>query len=278
MAQTTSFAKAGELIGLSQSAVSAQMQRLEQALGRKLFERGPKSIQLSDAGRLLIPEAQSLIEQWRNLKYETTSDVGLIKLGAIHSVHTSILTPSIAAFCQQHSHWKIRVIPDISISLLAKVESGELDAAIIIKPSFALPEHLRWTSLAREPFCLMVPETTEVSNWSEAIHTHSFIRYYKGSFGGRIVDSFLRKHAIDIQDIIEIDDIQAMVDLVVRGVGAAFVPWNTTTPKGCRCIPLDDDEFYREIGVIATPHSLIQGHLDQLIESMQLNTKHTSDL
>lgn len=84
VAKTGSFAKAGDAIGLSQSAVSAQMQRLEQALNRELFDRGPKSIKLSNAGWQLIPEAESIIDQWSKIKNETVQDSGILKIGSIH--------------------------------------------------------------------------------------------------------------------------------------------------------------------------------------------------
>ncbi|PJC85672.1 LysR family transcriptional regulator [Vibrio sp. HA2012] len=268
VAKYKSFAKAGEHIGLSQSAVSAQMQRLEQALSRTLFDRGPKSIWLNDAGWLLIPEAESIIRQWSKIRDESVKDTGTLRIGSIHSVQTSFVTPAITRFIHQFPQWKIQVIPDISISLLSKIEAGELDAAILIKPSFALPEHLIWKSISEEPFCLIVPGETDSEAWKSYLQTFPFIRYYKGSFGGRIVDTFLNKHDIPVQEVIEIDDIQSMVDLVRRGHGVALVPWPHDTPEGCTCISLGQLTFYREIGIVFPRQSPKRTHVDCFVSSI----------
>ena len=59
VAQEGSFAAAGGKIGLTQSAVSAQMQRLENELGLALFERAGRSARISKAGRQVLSEAQA---------------------------------------------------------------------------------------------------------------------------------------------------------------------------------------------------------------------------
>lgn len=269
VAKFRSFVNAGKQIGLSQSAVSAQMQRLETALDRELFERGPKSVKLNDAGWLLIPEAEALLQQWLKMKDETNRDSGTLRVGSIHSFQAPYVTPCLDKFIATFPQWKVRVIPDVSISLLSKIEADELDAAILIKPSFELPKHLLWKTITKEPFSLIVPAETTSTDWQEPLHHQPFIRYYHGSFGGRIVDRFLNVHNISVNDCIEIDDIQSMVDLVARGLGVALVPGNQIDLKGCQSIPLGENTFYREIGIITPLSSEKVRHTKYFIETMQ---------
>ncbi|WP_163018573.1 helix-turn-helix domain-containing protein, partial [Pseudomonas viridiflava] len=67
VAQAGTFAAAGNRIGLTQAAVSAQMQRLEAELGFALFERKGRSAQLNRMGHQTLLQAQELIRLYHNL-------------------------------------------------------------------------------------------------------------------------------------------------------------------------------------------------------------------
>ena len=68
VAQSGSTVAAAEVVALSQSATSAALQQLELGLGVALFERGGKRLALNDVGRVMLPQALSLLEQARNLE------------------------------------------------------------------------------------------------------------------------------------------------------------------------------------------------------------------
>jgi DNA-binding transcriptional LysR family regulator len=65
-------------------------------------------------------------------------------VGSIASVQASFLVNAIQRFREGSPGWHIRVIPGVSLNLLALVDSEELDVAVIIKPPFALPPELKW--------------------------------------------------------------------------------------------------------------------------------------
>ena len=67
-AETASFSAAGSRLGLTQSAVSTQIRRLEQELGCLLFDRAGKSVTLSDTGRKLLPDAIRILETFEAMK------------------------------------------------------------------------------------------------------------------------------------------------------------------------------------------------------------------
>uniref|UniRef100_A0A0S4TV46 Transcriptional regulators, LysR family n=1 Tax=Ralstonia solanacearum TaxID=305 RepID=A0A0S4TV46_RALSL len=76
-----------------------------------------------------------------------------------------------------------------------------------------------------------------------------------------------------MQEVIELDELQAMVQLVARGQGVALVPRTLAQgawPAGVRAVPLGDDAFYREIGLVERPrHSrqAIAGRLADRIDA-----------
>jgi DNA-binding transcriptional LysR family regulator len=141
----------------------------------------------------------------------------------------------------------------VSLNLLAHVDSGEVDVAVIIKPPFALPAELKWRTLTLEPFVLLVPRELAARPWRSVLKSEPFIRYDRNSFGGRLVDRFLRRIRVTVHDVVELDELQGIVGLVAQGVGVAIVPQaaGLYMPDTVAALPLgDDDVFFREIGLV----------------------------
>lgn len=255
VARDGTFAGAGQRIGLTQAAVSAQMQRLENELGFALFDRTGRSARLNAMGHETLARAEEILRLYdqlgsRNSGQRTASKVNV---GAIASVQRSKLADALARLRKQIPECRTRVVPGLSMALLDLVDAGEIDLAAIIKPPFALQSDLSWTTLAREPFRLLVPRHVEGDDWAQLISSHPFVRYDRTSFGGRQVDRFLRAAHIDVQEACEVDELDAIVYLVARGVGVALVPQTVAHrrwPAAVRAVDLGDHTFYREIGLV----------------------------
>ncbi|WP_250515600.1 LysR family transcriptional regulator [Caballeronia sp. INDeC2] len=255
VARHGTFAGAGAHIGLTQSAVSAQMQRLEAHLGVALFDRTGRSATLNKAGRRTLELADELIALYARLAEPEGEDGrgGSLSVGAIASAHAVLLPEAISAFRRVLPAWRIRLVPGVSLNLLASVDAGEMDMAVIIRPPFSLPAELRWRTLVAEPFVLLAPAAKKDADWRELIETEPFIRYDRRSFGGRQVDTFLTKRRIAVRDSIEVDELPGIAQLVARGLGVALVPVTDgigAWPRGAVALELGDDTFHREIGLV----------------------------
>jgi DNA-binding transcriptional LysR family regulator len=255
VARHGTFAGAGAHIGLTQSAVSAQMQRLEAHLGVTLFDRTGRSATLNKAGRRTLELADELIALYARLAEPEGEDGrgGLLSVGAIASAHAVLLPEAIGAFRRMLPAWRIRLVPGVSLNLLASVDAGEMDMAVIIRPPFSLPAELRWRALVAEPFVLLAPAARKGADWRELIETEPFIRYDRRSFGGRQVDMFLTKRRIAVRDSIEVDELPGIAQLVARGLGVALLPVSDgigAWPRGAVALELGDATFHREIGLV----------------------------
>lgn len=262
VARDGTFAGAGQRIGLTQAAVSAQMQRLENELGFTLFDRTGRSARLNSMGHETLTRAEEILRLYdqlgsRGSDQRTTSK---INVGAIASVQRSKLADALAKLRKQIPGCRTRVVPGLSMGLLDLVDAGEIELAAIIKPPFALQSDLTWTTLAREPFRLLVPRQVDGDDWAELLSTQPFVRYDRASFGGRQVDRFLREAHIDVQEACEVDELDAIVYLVARGAGVALVPQTMAHqrwPAAVRAVDLGERTFYRDIGLVhRTSHNL----------------------
>lgn len=258
VARGGTFTGAGRQLGLTQSAVSAQIRRLEEWLGAELFDRGAKSAELNAQGRELLPQAEALVAMAESMVEQAASPSGAgrlsgqLRVGAIASAQQDLLARALASFRGEYPGVRVRVVPGVSLNLLGQVDAGEVDLAVMIRPSFALPPELVWQPLTREPMVLAAPRSAPRLAWRELLASQPFIRYDRASFGGRLVDGFLKKQRIAVHEAIELDEIDAIATLVRRGLGVALMPrTRQLDTRGLRLIELDEPGFYREIGIAA---------------------------
>ena len=118
----------------------------------------------------------------------------LVNSGAIASVQRSYLPDALAKFHQHCPQCRSRVVPGLSMELVNLVDTGEIDMAVIIRPPFSLQSDLRWTTLALEPYRLIVPRAVPGDDWTHLLCSQPFIRYDRTTAVGRKVMSAAAVH------------------------------------------------------------------------------------
>lgn len=273
VARSGTFTGAGRQLGLTQSAVSAQIRRLETWLRAELFDRTAKSAELNAHGREMLPQAEALVAMAERMVDQagSTRVSGLLRVGAIASVQQDLLVRALARFRAGYPDVRVRVMPGVSLNLLGQVDADEIDLAVMIRPPYALPPELNWQPLVREPMVLAVPRNAPQQPWRELLATQPFIRYDRSSFGGRLVDGFLKKQRIAVREALELDEIDAIANLVRQGLGVALMPHTRQlATRGLRLLPLDEPGFFREIGIVARrplDRAPLAAHLAQCLEA-----------
>lgn len=117
----------------SQSAVSMQLQKLEAAAGCRLLLRGPRQLQLTPQGQLLLGYARRLLdlqaEAQAQLRGEAVS--GLVRLGVPDDYAHKYMTPVLKRFAPRHGGVEIQLDCEQSTSLIPRVARGDLDLALV---------------------------------------------------------------------------------------------------------------------------------------------------
>jgi len=253
VAQHGTFSGAGRVLGLTQSAVSAQIKRLESFLGMPLFDRSAKSAALNSHGHDVLAQARELVAMVDRMRAPHLPGAvsGTVRLGAIASVQQHLLGHALTRFHAHYPDVRVRIVPGVSLALLGQVDAGEVDLGVMIRPPFALPPELTWIALTSEPMMLAVGAGVAGEDWRSLLGQHPFIRYERASFGGRAVDLFLRRQRISVREFIELDEIDAMVNMVRTGLGVALVPRTANMDlRGIRLLALGAHAFMREIGIV----------------------------
>jgi DNA-binding transcriptional LysR family regulator len=133
IAEVKSFTRAGERLGRSQSAVSLQMRRLEDLIGRRLFSRDPRHVVLTSDGEAFLPQARRLLRLNDEILSELTGgDVaGEIRLGAPEDFATVHLPDILGEFTRANPKATLAVTCDLTLNLLEQLRDGSLDLALV---------------------------------------------------------------------------------------------------------------------------------------------------
>lgn len=255
VARYGTFAAAGLRVGLTQSAVSAQMRVLEQNLGVRLFDRSGRSAVLSAGGRHALPLAEQMLGLYAQMALPTALEEwqGELKIGAIASVQTGLLPEALVRFRTRASQVELKLVPGVSLDLLGQVDAGELDLAVLIRPPFELPKELLQVELVREPFVLIAPADLPGDDPLQLLREQPFVRYDRRSFGGRQVERFLREQRLTPHEALELDELEAIVRMVECGLGVSLIPraglW-CQRPQTLRVLELGELTFHRELVAI----------------------------
>ena len=129
--------KAGEALRISQSAVSMAIAELENIVGGPLFNRLGRRLLLNDRGRLLLPEAQAILERVAGIDRvlnETTEPLGILHVGASTTVGNYLLPSLLGDFAGRYPKAKVLLQVANTQQIEAAVASGELDLGLIEGP------------------------------------------------------------------------------------------------------------------------------------------------
>lgn len=131
-----SLTAAAPALHRSQSAVSMQIRKLDEAVGRPVLSRGPRHLELTAAGRELLPHARRLLadhaEALRAISGRALS--GRVRLGVPDDYAARYLTPLLRSFAALHAGVEIELDCEQSTVLVPRVQRDELDLALVSRP------------------------------------------------------------------------------------------------------------------------------------------------
>lgn len=254
VADSGSIAEAARRLNLTPAAVAQRLQALEQDLGHSLVTRVGRTVRPTAAGFAVLAHARGLIDGARDLRAIAAQDepAGQLRLGAIATALTGLLPGIIAQLRSAYPKIEYYIRPDASVNLYHGVLSGDLDAAVIVRPQFPMPKSTAWMTLREEPCVLIVPEDALEEDPLEMLGLYPFIRYDRNQWGGQIVERFLRERSLKVTEWLELDALDAIAGLVSRGLGVAIVPdWAPPWPEGLRLRKISlPDAGGRQTGVL----------------------------
>lgn len=219
-----SFAAAARSVHRTQSAISAQMQLLEESVGLALFDRASRPPRLTEAGRRFAEGAREVLVAYDRLFGGTGPDLeGYLRLGVVPSVVTGLMPRALVALRARHSRLHVQLVTALSAALVDQVRHDALDAAIINDLPGA-GNGLKSTLLMREPLVLIAPPEATVNSAEELVRNYPFIRYNREAWVGELVNRVLKRHRLHVTEGLVLDTREAIITMVHHGLGISIVP------------------------------------------------------
>lgn len=283
VAEHRSFTRAGQAAGLTQSAITRLIQRMEEKLGIKLFDRSTRSVRLTAEGATLHARSGLVLAEVDNALLALRGKSALLpttlRVGVSRTVGLAYLPGFFHAFQRKFPKVQLQVSHERSDFLLSSVESGELDAGIVSPPP-RLPKTLQISHRFRDEFVLILPPR---STWkaSKALamekmvklsDRHRWLLITRQSNTGKRLHAWLQKFGLRCEPSIEADNFDFIVNLVSLGLGMSLVPHRVLAlhPK-TRPVArvITEPRFARELAVVVrreAPRSeYVSGFLENVL-------------
>jgi len=250
-------AAAAREIGLTAAAAGQQLQQLEADIGVELFDRTKRSMTLNHHGRSLVEPIQEIIARYEALGSDFKSELsGTIVLGALVSTLMGAFGNTLNELKQSYPGLEIKLIAGLSNNFLEQVIEGSLDAAIVTESPYVLPQNVQWTELYSEPMVLIYPISKSRKNFvaKNTSNALPFIRFERNTWTGHLVDQTIRANKMVIKESMELNSVEAIIELVRQGLGFAIVPrlaniaWETD--KKLHISELSGKTIFRKVGLL----------------------------
>lgn len=254
IADLGSFQAAARNMGLSLSAISLQMKRLEEFAQLNLFDRSKKPPRLTRDGLIYLDKIDAVLKQWQELEPADMLHPSQkhLTIGTVHSVLSSFLPLALKSFRQDMPNLDIVVRLDESFELEAELQAGAIDVAIISKPSKSMADII-YHHLKEEELVLIVSPQVTGNNIKNIFWDNPYVRFNRSARISLKIDNWFEKRGIIVASGMEIDTLEGVIALVHAGLGISIVPLASSRlfPPDMRIIPLNDASK-REV-VLAVP-------------------------
>lgn len=230
VAETGSFSRAAERCNIAQPSLSQQIQKLEQELGEPLFDRLPRKVVLTDAGRTLLPRAISILSDLQDIKHTLNQNAdaghGLLNVGFIPTIAPFVLPRVIQRFSQEFPNARLTVQEDLTETIVHNLLDGKLDVGIT-----SMPIHhrlIRTEELLTEPLLVASAKEndfiTRTSIHVKELDDFPFIALSEMHCLGEQVQSFCHRQNLELKIVCDTSQLTTVKNCVEIGLGVSLVP------------------------------------------------------
>ncbi|KQO01157.1 LysR family transcriptional regulator [Paenibacillus sp. Leaf72] len=283
ISKTMSFRKAGELLNLTQPAVSAQVKTLEEEFKTVLIDRN-QPVTLTDHGQVFLEHAERILLIVEELKAKlsdlNTTPQGHILLGTTSSIAIQILPRVLAYFQDQFPLIKTTIHTMPSSQVTASVENGTID--IGISYLFEKNPNLHSSTLYYDTFELVVSPEHPLSDLKhttvEALKDIPMIMLAPDTLGRRFVDKIFRQYNIQPNIMMELSSSEEVKRMVEINLGAAVVSKLSIVEElrrgSLKMIKVNELEISHPVGVVYKSGRYLNTAMQQFLSDLKGMPEH----
>ena len=273
IADAKTFSAAAEVVHITHAAVSQQMQSLEADLGIALFNRSTRTPELTPIGHQIVAKARKLVADYDNLVPSVLGDGGLsgpITLGALRTTLTGLTPQAMAILKAKFPHIGLHIRPGLTVTLIADVERGAVDAAIVTRPHL-MPIGIVFRELTQEPMQLIAAVEEAEDDPIKLLRERPFIRFNRNAVVGTLIDNWILSKRIRVNETMELDSPEAIASMVHANLGVSIVPDLAVKPDEAapvKRLSLGPDAPKRSLGLVHMEDQVKMRAIDELYDAL----------
>jgi len=256
VAETGSFSRAAEKLFLTQPAISKRISSLESELDTRLFDRIGHRINLTEAGKSLLPRAQRIlieVEDSRRAVANLTGSVsGPLAIGTSHHIGLHRLPPVLREFTQVYPQVHLNIEFMDSEAACNSVLHGELELGIVTLPLENDPS-LRLLPIWHDPLAIVVAHGHPLSK-KKKIEARQLSEYpsvlpSSGTFTREVLERTLKPLGVELHTGMATNYLETIKMLVSVGLGWSVLPCSMLD-KDLKVINVNGLEMQRTLGAV----------------------------
>lgn len=262
VADEGNFSRAAAKVRVAQPSLSQQIRKLEAEMGQPLFDRLPRSVVLTEAGRCLLEYARQIlasIGDARRCVDELKGKIaGHVAVGAIPTIAPYVLPQLVVTFQKHYPDVTLHIVEDVTAGITQRIEAGELDVALA--STCQQSPTLRREHLGNEPLLALVPEGHPLAKQTvvsfEDLKSQRFLLLHEMHCLSQQVHHLLESRRLLPEVALAGSQLSTIANMVAAGIGLSIVPQmmvdHQATP-GCVSLPFAPPVPERELNLLYNP-------------------------
>jgi len=262
VAEEGSFSRAAAKVRVAQPSLSQQIRKLEGEVGQPLFDRLPRSVVLTEAGRCWIDYARQIlssIDDARRCVGELKGEIsGKLAVGAIPTIAPYVLPDLVGKFQKHYPEVTLEIMEDVTEGITRRVEAGELDVALA--STCQSSPTLRRESVGNEPLLALVPERHPLAKKTlvelDDLKSQRFLLLHEMHCLSQQVHHLLEARHLRPEVALAGSQLGTIANMVAAGIGVSIVPQlmvNHQATPGCVSLPFAPPVPERELNLLYNP-------------------------
>lgn len=253
VADTLNFTRASERSFVSQPALTKAIQRLEETIGGRLFDRTKNSVQLTELGRRMLPNFRQIYDTTNHAREEARRLTGeqkkVVRVGVMCTLDFQHVLPGFVGSQEGHSDVELSFQEGNLEALTDALDQGDVDVGIMCSP-YEIPKRFAATRLFSEDYVLAIGDDHRFSGRASVemteLNRERYCERVMCEFS-TYIERLLRNRGVELEVVQQSsreDWIQAMVR---ANFGVAFMPISIARAGGLGYVTMTDLPIVREV-------------------------------
>ncbi len=278
VAKFRGFTAASEACGLSQSALTRQVQAIESRLGIKVFDRTTRSVTITEPGAVLLRETESIPNILKGAMRRIREDY----LGGQREIRIGISRDLALSHIPGIFHAQRKLQPEVCVivsqpedgELIRLVENSALDLGILTE-SHDLGSATTITHRMADRFAIIVPAGSDKppagQRFRKWLAAQNWLLPPAKSSSRQLIDGWAARQKVALRPVMELESFDLMIQFVSMGMGAALIPRRSLSafPRK-RLVEMIHPpvELERQLVVLSPAHSGSPEHVTRFVEGI----------